>query len=140
MESIFLEPPTATFAIKTSFEVGFKPIFFCYITTVFLTTIDNAGVAYMTLDDLRVGERGRIIRLNATGPFKKRLLEMGFVQGVEVKVVKYAPLLDPVEYCIKGYHVSLRHDEARLIEVESLTGACSCDGFKRRRYRGEEHC
>lgn len=89
----------------------------------------------MTLDDLRVGERGRIMKLNATGPFKKRLLEMGFIQGVEVKVIKYAPLLDPVEYCIKGYHVSLRHEEAQLIEVEPLSGACSCDAsFKRHRH------
>ncbi len=74
----------------------------------------------MTLDDLTAGESGRVLKLLAKGPFKKRLLEMGFVSGAEVEVVKYAPLKDPVEYRVKGYHVSLRHDEAREIEVEKI--------------------
>lgn len=72
----------------------------------------------MTLDDLKTGEKGRVVRLLAHGPFKKRLLEMGFVAGAEVEVVKYAPLKDPVEYFLKGYHVSLRHEEATQIIVE----------------------
>jgi len=74
----------------------------------------------MTLDDLTTGEKGRVIRLLAHGPFKKRLLEMGFIAGAEVEVIKYAPLKDPVEYFIKGYHVSLRHEEAAQIEVEKI--------------------
>ena len=74
----------------------------------------------MTLEDLKTGENARVVRLMAHGPFKKRLLEMGFVAGAEVEVVKYAPLKDPVEYCIKGYHVSLRHEEAAKIVVEKL--------------------
>ena len=71
----------------------------------------------MNLDDLSTGERGEVIKLTARGPFKKRLLEMGFITGAEVKVIKYAPLKDPVEYEIKGYHVSLRHEEAQQIEI-----------------------
>ncbi len=74
----------------------------------------------MTLDDLTTGEKGRVIRLLAHGPFKKRLLEMGFIAGAEVEVIKYAPLKDPVEYFIKGYHVSLRHEEAAQIEIEKI--------------------
>jgi len=74
----------------------------------------------MTLDDLKTGERGKVLRVNANGPFKKRLLEMGFIAGVEVEVVKYAPLKDPVEYIVKGYHVSLRHEEAEWIKIEPL--------------------
>ncbi len=74
----------------------------------------------MTLDDLQKGERGRVIRIMAHGPFKKRLLEMGFVSGAEVDVVKYAPLKDPVEYKVMGYHVSLRHEEAAQIEVDRI--------------------
>ncbi len=74
----------------------------------------------MTLDDLTTGHKGRVIRINASGPFKKRLLEMGFINGAEVEVVKYAPLKDPVEYLVKGYHISLRHEEARQIEVEKI--------------------
>ena len=75
----------------------------------------------MTLDDLKTGQKALVIRINATGPFKKRLLEMGFVAGAEVEVIKYAPLKDPVEYLVKGYHVSLRHEEASTIEVEPLS-------------------
>jgi len=71
----------------------------------------------MTLDDLEAGQKGKVIRINAQGPFKKRLLEMGFITGAEVAVIKYAPLKDPVEYLVKGYHVSLRHEEAEQIDI-----------------------
>ncbi|MDA8161371.1 MAG: FeoA family protein [Desulfobacteraceae bacterium] len=72
----------------------------------------------MTLDDLKTGERARVIKVAAHGPFKKRLLEMGFISGTDVEVIKYAPLKDPVEYLIRGYHISLRHEEAKNILVE----------------------
>ncbi len=74
----------------------------------------------MNLDQLNVGETGEVVRINAKGPFKKRLLEMGFIAGARVKVIKYAPLKDPVEYELKGYHVSLRHEEAQEIEIKKL--------------------
>jgi len=72
----------------------------------------------MTLDDLDVGEKACVLRIETEGPLKKRLLEMGFTKGAVVEVVKYAPLKDPVEYRLKGYHVSLRHEEAAKIMVE----------------------
>ena len=74
----------------------------------------------MNLDDLHKDDQGEVVRINARGPFKKRLLEMGFVSGARVKVVKYAPLKDPVEYELKGYHVSLRHEEAQQIEIKKI--------------------
>ncbi len=74
----------------------------------------------MNLDQLNVGETGEVVRIKAKGPFKKRLLEMGFIAGARVKVIKYAPLKDPVEYELKGYHVSLRHEEAQQIEIKKL--------------------
>ncbi len=74
----------------------------------------------MTLDDLRVGDRAEVVRLDTEGALKKRLLEMGFTRGAQVEVVKYAPLKDPVEYMLKGYHVSLRHEEAAKIIVKTL--------------------
>lgn len=74
----------------------------------------------MNLDELHKGEQGEVIKVNAKGPFKKRLLEMGFITGATVKVVKYAPLKDPVEYELKGYHVSLRHEEAQQIEIKKI--------------------
>ncbi len=68
-----------------------------------------------TLRDYREGDRGRILDIKGKGKFRTRLLEMGFTKGEEVYVEKYAPLRDPVEFIVKGYHVSLRRDEAENI-------------------------
>ena len=72
------------------------------------------------LSELKEGERGVITRLNGTGSFRKRLQEMGFVRGSEVFVEKYAPLRDPIELVIKGYHVSLRVEEAAQVMMKKL--------------------
>ena len=71
----------------------------------------------MILSELKTGESGIIARVNGHGGFRKRLIEMGFIQGKTVTVVLNAPLKDPIEYEIIGYKVSLRRDEARQIEV-----------------------
>lgn len=71
----------------------------------------------MTLYDLTQGEKGIITKVRGHGSFRKRIIEMGFVIGKEVEVVKKAPLRDPVEYKIMDYFVSLRNNEAKLIEV-----------------------
>jgi len=72
------------------------------------------------LSEFRECERGVIKRLNGRGTFRKRLQEMGFIRGSEVFVEKYAPLRDPIELVIKGYHVSLRVEEAAQIMMEKL--------------------
>ena len=71
----------------------------------------------MKLADLQTGEEALIVRVNGHGSFRKRLIEMGFIQGKPVKAVLNAPLKDPIEYEIIGYKVSLRRSEARQIEV-----------------------
>ena len=71
----------------------------------------------MILADLQTGEKAVIVRVHGHGSFRKRLIEMGFIQGEEVKVVLNAPLKDPIEYEIIGYKVSLRREEAKQIEV-----------------------
>jgi ferrous iron transport protein B len=71
-----------------------------------------------TLYDLAEGEAGIILKIKGRGQFRQRLSEMGFVVGKKVSVVKKAPLRDPIEYKIMGYHISLRNSEAQLIEVE----------------------
>ncbi len=71
----------------------------------------------MILSDLKTGEKAVIVRVHGHGSFRKRLIEMGFIKGKEVRVVLNAPLKDPIEYEIIGYKVSLRREEARLIEV-----------------------
>lgn len=72
------------------------------------------------LSDLHEGELAEIVRLEIMGPLKKRLQEMGFRKGEKVKIIKYAPLGDPMEISIKGYNLSLRIDEAGSIIVKSL--------------------
>jgi ferrous iron transport protein B len=69
------------------------------------------------LSDLQNNDKGIITKVIGHGAFRKRITEMGFVKGKTVKVIKNAPLQDPVEYEIMGYNVSLRRSEAALIEV-----------------------
>lgn len=71
----------------------------------------------MTLDSLHDGDKALILRVRGQGPFRKRITEMGFIKGKEVTVIKNAPLRDPIEYKILDYNVSLRRNEAKLIEV-----------------------
>jgi len=71
-----------------------------------------------TLYDLAEGEAGIILKIKGRGQFRQRLSEMGFVVGKKVLVIKKAPLRDPIEYKIMGYHISLRNSEAQLIEVD----------------------
>ncbi len=74
----------------------------------------------MNLSELEPGSKATIIRVKGRGAFRKRITEMGFVVGKEVTVIKKAPLQDPVEYNILGYNVTLRINEAQLIEVDPL--------------------
>lgn len=71
------------------------------------------------LSNLKTGESAIITKVLGHGTFRKRITEMGFVKGKKVTVIKNAPLLDPVEYEIMGYNVSLRRSEAQLVEVVS---------------------
>jgi ferrous iron transport protein B len=71
----------------------------------------------MKLSDLQTKESGIITKVRGRGAFRKRIMEMGFVKGKKVTVIKNAPLNDPIEYNIMGYEVSLRRSEASLIEV-----------------------
>lgn len=74
----------------------------------------------MTLDEIRPGGKCRIIGTNATGPLGQRLLDMGFIPGVQIEVIRNAPFVDPMEIRLEEYQVSIRHDEARYVEVEPL--------------------
>jgi ferrous iron transport protein B len=71
-----------------------------------------------TLYDLNEGDAGIILKIKGRGQFRQRLSEMGFVVGKKVEVIKKAPLRDPIEYKIMGYHILLRNSEAQLIEVD----------------------
>ena len=71
----------------------------------------------MRLSELKTGEKGVIVKVYGHGGFRKRIIEMGFIKGKEVEVLLNAPLQDPVKYKLMGYEVSLRHQEADMIEV-----------------------
>ena len=79
----------------------------------------------MKLSDLKTGETGIIVKVQGHGGFRKRIIEMGFVKGKQVEVLLNAPLHDPVKYKIMGYEVSLRHQEAAMIEVVASTSVAA---------------
>ena len=74
----------------------------------------------MKLSELKTGEKGVIVKVLGHGGFRKRIVEMGFIKGKIVEVLLNAPLQDPVKYKIMGYEVSLRHNEADMIEIISV--------------------
>lgn len=73
----------------------------------------------MRLSELKSGEKGVIVKVLGHGGFRKRIIEMGFIKGKTVEVVLNAPLKDPIKYKILGYEISLRRNEADMIEVVS---------------------
>lgn len=75
------------------------------------------------LSNLKPGHKGTIAQVCGNPDFRLRMMEMGFTRGSEVMVVKYAPLSDPVEFVIKGYHVTLRKDQASDILIREQNQA-----------------
>ena len=71
-----------------------------------------------TLKETSVGETVKVVKLNGSGPVKRRIMDMGITKGIEVFVRKVAPLGDPIELTVRGYELSLRRADAELIEVE----------------------
>ena len=71
-----------------------------------------------TLKETSVGETVKVVKLNGSGPVKRRIMDMGITKGVDVFVRKVAPLGDPVEITVRGYELSLRKEDAEMIEVK----------------------
>jgi len=71
-----------------------------------------------TLDTLPLGQRGVVAGLRGMGPVQQRLLDMGVSAGAEVEVLRYAPLGDPIEIYVRGFHLTLRRAEAALVALE----------------------
>jgi Fe2+ transport system protein FeoA len=72
------------------------------------------------LKDLKPGQKGKVLKINFRGETSKRIIEMGVTSGAVVEVEKVAPLGDPIDIKVKGYHLSLRKEEAEGIEIEKL--------------------
>lgn len=71
-----------------------------------------------TLDTLPLGQRGTVAGLRGMGAVQQRLLDMGVCAGAEVEVLRYAPLGDPIEIHVRGFHLTLRRAEAALVALE----------------------
>ncbi len=74
----------------------------------------------MKLNEVKPKTKCRIIKVSGSGGVHGRLLDMGCVKGTDVEVIKIAPLGDPIDIVIKGYHLSVRKEEAKNIEVEAI--------------------
>ncbi len=72
----------------------------------------------MTLKEVRIGGSATVTRINSTGQIKRRIMDMGITKGTEITVRKVAPLGDPIEITVRGYELSIRKEDAALIEVE----------------------
>lgn len=75
----------------------------------------------MTLDQLEIGQAAKVVKLTGEVGVKRRLMEMGITAGSQVVAVRRAPLGDPLDVKIRGYHLSLRKEEAAVIEIVSNT-------------------
>lgn len=74
----------------------------------------------MILSDIKCGQSATVTKLLENGAIKRRIMDMGITKGTRVSVVKVAPLGDPIELSVRGYQLSLRKADARLIEVDEV--------------------
>lgn len=70
-----------------------------------------------TLKDIKVGQSTTVVKLNGQGAVRRRIMDMGITKGVKIDVCKVAPFGDPVEILVRGYKLSLRKEDASMIEV-----------------------
>ena len=71
-----------------------------------------------TLRETRIGGTAKVVKIHGEGAIRRRIMDMGITRGVEIKVIKVAPLGDPLEITVRGYELSLRKSDAAMIEVE----------------------
>lgn len=72
-----------------------------------------------TLKDAKIGSTVKVKKVHGNGAIKRRIMDMGITKGVEIYIQKVAPLGDPIEMTVRGYELTLRKDDAQMIEIES---------------------
>ncbi len=77
----------------------------------------------MTLDELKIGQKGKILAVGGEGALRNRLIDMGLIPRTEVVLKKVAPMGDPMEIRLRGYELTLRREDAAKITVEPITDA-----------------
>ncbi len=75
------------------------------------------------LSELGVGQRARLVKVAGEGELRKKLVDMGMVPGAVIAIERFAPLGDPIDVKLRGYHLSLRKKEASMVSVEVLEGS-----------------
>ena len=104
-----------------------------------LETRECLSTETVPLSTYKPGEKGTIVQLCGAPDLRLRLMEMGFVKGTEIRVVKDAPLTDPVEFEVKGYHITLRRDEAAdILMNRPSNGNGEKSRYRRRKGHGHE--
>ncbi len=88
---------------------------------------DQVNKEHVKLSTLKVGQEAKVVRVSAESSLKRRLLDMGVVPGTKVRLDRIAPLGDPIDVIVKGYHLSLRKEEASAITVEIQSSAAKED-------------
>lgn len=71
-----------------------------------------------TLKELKVGESCRVVKVHGEGAVRRRIMDMGITKGTQLRVIKFAPLGDPIEITVRGYELMLRKADAEMVEVE----------------------
>ncbi len=74
----------------------------------------------MTLDQLPLGQTAKVVKLVGAPPIRRRLMEMGITPAAQIEAIRWAPLGDPLDVKVRGYHLSLRRQEAAAVEVMPL--------------------
>lgn len=89
-------------------------------TNYIFSCLVSPGKRYImrTLKDVKIGETVRVTKVGGEGALKRRIMDMGITKGVSIKVMKVAPLGDPVEITVRGYELTLRKADCEKIEVE----------------------
>ena len=71
----------------------------------------------MTLREVKIGHKCKVVKLHGEGAIKRRIMDMGITKGVEIYVRRVAPLGDPIEVTVRGYELTLRKEDAEMVEV-----------------------
>lgn len=71
-----------------------------------------------TLRDIQVGETSKVVKIHGAGGLKRRIMDMGITKGTDIFVRKVAPLGDPIEVTVRGYELTIRKDDAEILEME----------------------
>ena len=75
----------------------------------------------MTIDDLQIGQQGTISTVGGEGALRLRFLDMGLIPGTTVKLQKVAPMGDPIQILVRGYELTIRREDAKMIGIQEAT-------------------